>query len=329
MGMTSYEDKTKKNIEILKTFIKENNRLPKWGIKEEKKLWNICQRFKLNSQGLADKYPEIVNLLNQYEWRSPAGKMNLAIESFRIFYKTMGRLPVPGVKEEKTLYQWCKRISDQKDVMRVKYPQLSDILDLLDTRPSKEDVEKGNYKELLDFLVENNRLPSRAFDKNEKLVNLYKRIVSNKNNLKEKYPEVYRKIIELGYISVEDKRNLNIENLVKFIEENGRLPKESVEKEKGLYYLCSRLSGNVYGLAEKFPEVLAIIKKMGWGNLKLTKRYAEFWKFFNDNNRLPKQSVKEEKSLYDWCGQVWRNDRNLAEKFPDVYAKIKELKGQK
>ena len=52
-------------------------------------------------------------------------------------------------------------------------------------------------------------------------------------------------------------------------------------------------------------------------------------KFFNDNNRLPKQSVKEEKSLYDWCGQVWRNDRNLAEKFPDVYAKIKELKGQK
>ena len=118
----------------------------------------------------------------------------------------------------------------------------------------------------------------------------------------------------------------------KFIEENGRLPKISVKEEKSLYLWCWRVWVNDYGIAERFPEVLAKLKEMRFGensDIKMEKRVKDFWEFIKTHGRLPKASVKEEKSLYLWCWNMSHNNCGLADRYPDVLAKIKELKGQK
>ena len=62
-------------------------------------------------------------------------------------------------------------------------------------------------------------------------------------------------------------------------------------------------------------------------NIHNENRKTDFFAFVEKHGRLPKSSVKEEVSLYKWCAKIWRNVRGLAEKYPDVYAKMKELKG--
>lgn len=83
---------------------------------------------------------------------------------------------------------------------------------------------------------------------------------------------------------------------------------------------------------DRCPEVYAKLEEMRFGegkNIQTERKVKKFFDFVNTHGRLPKHSVKEEKSLYVWCGEVWRNNYDLAEKFPEVLAKIDELKGQK
>ena len=54
----------------------------------------------------------------------------------------------------------------------------------------------------------------------------------------------------------------------------------------------------------------------------VTDFYPFFWKFIEENGRLPKPSLKEEKSLYQWCGEVWRNQYGLADRFPEVLSRL-------
>ena len=121
-------------------------------------------------------------------------------------------------------------------------------------------------------------------------------------------------------------------NFFEFVTKYGRLPKLSVEEERKLYQWCQRVWGNQNELAERFPEVAEKLKEMRFGegtDVQTEKRIKEFWEFVNTHGRLPKFSVIEEKSLYLWCRRVWSNNRGMADRFPEVYAKIKELKEQK
>ena len=125
---------------------------------------------------------------------------------------------------------------------------------------------------------------------------------------------------------------MRVKEFFEFVNTHGRLPKCRVKEEKSLYEWYVKVWKNKNGLADRFPEVVAKLKEMRYGegnDLHTEKKVKEFWKFVNTHGRLPKLSVKEEKSLYGWCGRVWRNESGLADRFPEVLAKIKELKGQK
>ena len=105
-----------------------------------------------------------------------------------------------------------------------------------------------------------------------------------------------------------------------------------VKEESSLYMWCQRVWGNKNGLADRCPEVLAKLKEMRFGersDVQTEKTVREFWEFVNTYGRLPKCRDKNENSLYIWCWNVSHNKRGLAERLPDVLAKIKELKGQK
>ena len=115
-------------------------------------------------------------------------------------------------------------------------------------------------------------------------------------------------------------------NFFEFVTKYGRLPKLSVKEERKLYQWCSEVWRNQNELADRFPEVLAKLKEMRWGeesDVQTEMRVEEFFEFVNTHRRLPKQSVKKEKSLYEWCKDVEENKHGLAERFPDVYAKLK------
>ena len=116
-----------------------------------------------------------------------------------------------------------------------------------------------------------------------------------------------------------------------FVGLHGRLPKQGAKGERPLYAWCLGVAGNQYGLRERFPDVWEKMRELGWMSLdeKTEARVKEFFQFVGLHGRMPKWSVKGEKSLYDWCLGVAGNLSGLRERFPDVYAKIMELKGQK
>ena len=119
--------------------------------------------------------------------------------------------------------------------------------------------------------------------------------------------------------------------VLEFMLEKKRLPKSSIKEEKNLYSWCGHMRKRLPTLKTSYRELNSILLDMGWTSFekRRKRRVDEFWEFVEKHGRLPKSSVKEEVSLYKWCAKIWRNVRGLAEKYPDVLAKIKELKGQK
>ena len=119
--------------------------------------------------------------------------------------------------------------------------------------------------------------------------------------------------------------------VLEFMLEKKRLPKSSIKEEKNLYSWCGHMRKRLPMLKTSYRELNSILLDRGWTSFeKRRKRRAnEFFEFVEQHGRLPKPSVKEEKTLYQWCWKVRHNKRGIAEKFPEVLAKIKELKGQK
>ena len=88
---------------------------------------------------------------------------------------------------------------------------------------------------------------------------------------------------------------------------------------------------NIRGASDKHPDIYNKLKEMGFGeenDIQTGERVKEFFEFVEKNGRLPKYSVKEEKPLYSWYIRYLKNESNLQTRFPEVLAKIKELKGQ-
>ena len=117
--------------------------------------------------------------------------------------------------------------------------------------------------------------------------------------------------------------------LLQFVLSNGRLPGYRDKNELKLFFFCSRISRNVRGMREKYPSLYPLMKSLGWlgsAKEKTERKVREFWSFVEENGRLPKYGVREEKSLYEWCAQLATGKKRLAERYPDVYQKITEMR---
>ena len=115
--------------------------------------------------------------------------------------------------------------------------------------------------------------------------------------------------------------------VLEFMLEKKRLPKSSIKEEKNLYSWCGHIRKRLPMLKTSYRELNSILLDMGWNSFEKRRkiRVDEFWGFVNTHGRLPKSSVKEEKSLYKWCSVVVKN-KELSELYPEVYAKLKEMK---
>ena len=197
----------------------------------------------------------------------------------------------------------------------------------------KELLSRGGLSEngikVLEFILEKKRLPKFSIKEEKRLYEWCGRMRKRLPMLKTSYRELNSILLDMGWSSFEKRRERRANEFFEFVKKHRRLPKASVKEEYSLYQWCSVVVKNK-GVSELYPEVYAKLKEMKWGekrNLRTEKRVEEFWKFVNTHGRLPKLSVKEERKLNGWCGRVWRNESGLADRFPEVLAKIKELKG--
>ena len=206
-----------------------------------------------------------------------------------------------------------------------------DIRTFLTQVQDEFDIVTDYYPIFWKFIEENGKLPKCSDKEEYPLYCWCGKVWHNIRGLADRFPEVLAKLNEMRWGEGND---LHTEKKVKeffeFVNAHGRLPKKSVKEEYSLYEWCRGVWMNIRGLADRFPEVLAKLNEMRWGeywNLQTEKRVKEFFEFVSTHGRLPKKYVKEEKRLYMWCQRVWRNQNELAERYPEVLAKIKEMGG--
>ena len=189
-----------------------------------------------------------------------------------------------------------------------------------------------NGIKVLEFMLEKKRLTKSSIKEEKNLYSWCGHMRKRLPMLKTSYRELNSILLDMGWTSFEKRRKRRVDEFWGFVNTHRRLPKSSVKEEKGLYQWCQDVWNDKRGLADRFPEVLAKLKEMRFGensDIKMEKRVKDFWEFIKTHGRLPKASVKEEKSLYLWCWNMSHNNCGLADRYPDVLAKIKELKGQK
>ena len=283
---------------------------------------------------MADKYPEVLAKLKEMKWGEDKSiRTEKRVQEFWEFVNTHGRLPRKSVKEENALYLWCVDVKRNYSGLAERFPEV--LAKLKEMRWGKKtDIKtEKRSKEFFEFINTHGRLPKFYIKEEKSLYNWCGKVFRNEYGLAERLPGVIAKLKEMKWgEGLDIKTEKRAEEFFEFVNTHGRLPKRSVKEEKSLYEWCREVWRNESGLADRFPEVLTKLKEMRFGDtadMQTEKRVKEFWEFVNTHGRLPKFSVIEEKSLYLWCRRVWSNNRGMADRFPKVYAKIKELKEQK
>ena len=311
-------------------FIEDNERLPKISVKEENSLYAWCRQVWRNVRDLTDRFPDVYAKLKEMRFGERADvQTEKTVGEFWKFVNTHGRLPKGSDKKERKLYQWCLRVWGNQYELADRFPEV--LAKLKEMRFGKwADVQtEKRVEEFWEFVNTQGRLPN--FSSEEKRLYFWCRNVwKNVRGLADRCPEVLAKLKEMRFGEGTDVHmEKRVEEFWEFINTHGRFPKKSVKMENSLYEWCQDVWRNVRGLAERFPEVYAKLKETGFGensDIKTERRVKKFFKFVEDNERLPKKSVKEESSLYMWCQRVWKNQNGLTDRFPDVYAKLKEMR---
>ena len=312
-------------------FVNTYNRLPKYGVKSEAPLYEWCRTVYSNRYGLADRFPEMLAKLKELRWGETKDiKTERRVNEFWEFVEKNGRLPQRSVKEENSLYEWCRRVWNNNLELRDRLPEVYEKLKELKWGFFYDIQVEKRAKEFWEFVEKNGRLPKQSVKEEKALYAWCGKVFSQ---YADRLPDVVAKLKELRW---GNSYKMLTENKVKtfweFVNTHNRLPRHSVKEEKPLYQWCVYVWKNQNSIAKKYPDVYAKLKELRFGEDKKNqteKRVEEFFEFVKIHGRLPKQSVKEETFLNGWYGRVWRNEYGLADRLPDVYAKIKELKEKK
>ena len=327
--MREYGYGVEENIqkEILKD-IEKNGKLPtmkqknekelyqKWWLSDEKSVLKICEGEPIEK--VPEKYRDFVEKIREYD-KSIGDEILEFIENKK-------RLPDGTVKEEWALYKKLWRSSEKRALDIFNGKPIEDVpekyrkfvkkmrdygLEKKGKVRSKSDPEI--QKEILEFIGKNGIMPHDG----ESSVLYQKWLISNERfileNMKDKelseIPEEYRKFIkkmrEYGY-GLNEK--IFQKEMLKFIEENGKLPNASNSgNEEELYYKW-RLSNEKIALEifegkpiedvpEKYRKFVEKMREYGYGIKKKTIG-DEILEFIENKKRLPNAFVKEECRLY-------------------------------
>lgn len=113
------------SMQNLVDFVKENKRLPRWDIKEEKNLYKKYNILKNNKKGERERFMDVWTEISEVGVIETKGEKNE--HHLGWFVGKYGRLPEKKDTEYRNLYQWCLKLAKNAS-MRKKYPDASDIL---------------------------------------------------------------------------------------------------------------------------------------------------------------------------------------------------------
>ena len=243
------------------------------------------------------------------------------------FIKKYNRLPKSNNKDEIRLYYWCGYVWRNNYHLKETYPDVYEKIKEMGFCSPKGKTEK-KAKMFWEFIEMYNRLPKQSIKSERSLYNWCARLWGNDYSLKDRFPDIYYKMEEMGWgkrtemISQEYAKRFFL-----FIQEHGRVPMVSDKDVSDLYDWCSRVCRD-NNLSERFPDVRAKLVEMNFAtffNKRITERTKELFDFIEKNGRIPQCMKENEKSLFNWCQRVMSNDRGMAEKAPEAYAKLKEM----
>jgi|688.fasta_scaffold23806_5 superfamily II DNA or RNA helicase len=172
-------------------FIKKGNRLPSIISKDKKEIklgrWCIRQRNNKKKGILTNDQIKMLENIDKWSWNiSKRNQFMPTYNELKIFIDKHKRLPLKRAtnKIEKKLGLWCT-------VLRAKYKNnnlKNNEIELLEKFDvwfwDKKDNFDKNYKEIIKFIDNNNRFPSRSFkDENEKKLSIWI------NNQRKKYKD--------------------------------------------------------------------------------------------------------------------------------------------
>ena len=371
----------KKASEMTEKENEEHNLYQKWLRTEEKKI--VDRYAEIDIEEIPEEHRELVQTIRNYGYLVRQQRGLITFEEIMKFAEENGRMPkrlrkkasemTKEEKEEESLYNKWLRTEERKTVDRYVGIDIKEIPE--ENRELVEMIRNYGYglqsglttfEEIMKFTEENGRMPKASHKKASEMTekeneehNLYqkwlrteeKKIVDRYAEIDiEEIPEEHRELVQTirnyGYLVRQQRGLITFEEIMKFAEENGRMPKVSHKKasemtkeekeEESLYkkWLKTEEKKIVDGYAgidlEKIPEedreLVQTIRNYGYGLQSVLSPFEEVMKFAEENGRMPKkvnkkasEMTKEEKenlSLYNkWL-------KTEEKKIVDRYAKI-------
>ena len=353
----------------------------KWWKTEEKK--TVDRYAGIDLEEIPEEYRELVQNIRDYGYLGRQQSGLTPVEEVMKFAEENGRMPkrlrkkasemTKEEKEEESLYNKWLRTEERKTVDRYVGIDIKEIPE--ENRELVEMIRNYGYglqsglttfEEIMKFTEENGRMPKASHKKASEMTekeneehNLYqkwlrteeKKIVDRYAEIDiEEIPEEHRELVQTirnyGYLVRQQRGLITFEEIMKFAEENGRMPKRLRKKasemtkeekeEESLYkkWLKTEEKKIVDGYAgidlEKIPEedreLVQTIRNYGYGLQSVLSPFEEVMKFAEENGRMPKKVNKkasemtkeeiENLSLYNkWL-------KTEEKKIVDRYAKI-------
>ena len=222
--------------------MQEKKRLPKKSVREERNLYELCTMVSSDKNNAQGKIPEVWDQMRKMGWKTAEEKRREREKEFCDYLDAHGVcLPQYGAANYDRVKQFLYRLKNNVGDARQKYPEAwarmkGKELDFLSPRKNME-------KEFWEFVNTQGRLPVRSDKDAKTLYQWCLKVVRNKTNLKDRYPDVWEKMKSLSLS--EPKSGTSVINRAdefwNFVEKNGRLPKYSIPEEKSLYLWCGKV----------------------------------------------------------------------------------------
>ncbi|WP_299123335.1 hypothetical protein [uncultured Tenacibaculum sp.] len=211
-------------------------------------------------------------------------------------------------------------------------------------KPEKRTWEES-YEVLSDFILENDRLPfSSNCPESEKILSRWLTVQKGKikkgelNNTKVKLINEKLEKFPNRVIRNHSKNSHDIQDLLKFIEINKRLPKPTIQEEQRLYHFFYRKRKLLEKNKLPNKEFDIINKILNEHSLKLrcknslSNRYEKLLVFVKENKRLPSATYTNEQNLYHFFykqRKLYENDElndELTKLFLSIAKEIQNIK---
>ena len=329
LRVVGLEERFEENLEKLRVFVQENNRLPSQTANnpEEKQLgvWCNSRRHDYKVKRLSQERIKDLERIQLWSWDPTEDQYQKSLQDLKKFIKQNNRLPSQTAKnpDEKQLGTWCNnRRNDYKknQLSPEKIKELESIQQW--SWDPFEDQYQKSLQDLKKFIKQNNRLPSKeAKNPEEKQLGSWcqnRRQDYKKNQMSHERVQKLERISHWSWDPIEDQYQKSLEDLKKFIKDNNRLPsnkaKNPEEKQLGSWCQSRRQEYKKNQLSPEKIKDLESIPQWSWDPFEdqYQKSLQDLKKFIKDNNKLPSSTAKnpDEKQIGSWCSSRRKNYKN-------------------